>query len=71
MKDKPVDVDLDSLWTQLGIQSHRASVRFDESATLAAIRRTLTTALESNAVAEGSAPLGPTAVFAGCAVGPS
>ncbi len=43
MKDKPVSVDLDSLWTQLGVQSDGASVRFDDSATLAAIRRAITT----------------------------
>jgi hypothetical protein len=43
MKDKPVSVDLDSLWTQLGVQSDGASVRLDDSATLAAIRRAITT----------------------------
>jgi hypothetical protein len=70
MKDKPVTVDLDNLWTQLGVRSDGASVRFDDNATLAAIRRAITTALESNAVAEDSLPPGPTAVFAGRAVGP-
>src|SRR6267143_1866188 len=43
MKDKPVSVDLDSLWTQLGVQSDGASVRLDDCATLAAIRRAITT----------------------------
>src|SRR5258707_2670254 len=43
MKDKPVSVDLDSLWTQLGVQSDGAGVRFDDSPTLAAIRRAITT----------------------------
>src|SRR4029077_20016161 len=55
MKDKPVRVDLDRLWTQLGVQSDGASVHFDDSATLAAIRRAITTA-ESDAVAERSSP---------------
>src|ERR1700747_2135540 len=43
MKDKPVSVDLDALWTQLGVQSDGGNVRFDDSATLAAIRRAITT----------------------------
>src|ERR1700739_3062080 len=68
MKDKPVRVDLDRLWTQLGVQSDGASVHFDDSATLAAIRRAITTA-ESDAVAERSSPPKPAAVFAGRAVG--
>jgi len=46
-------VDLDSLWTQLGVQSDGTSVRFDDNATLAAIRRAITMA-ESNAVNEPS-----------------
>ena len=70
MKDKPVSVDLDSLWTQLGVQSDGASVRFDDNATLAAVRRAITTAPESNAATEDSLPPGPTVVFAGRAVGP-
>jgi hypothetical protein len=70
MKDKPVSVDLASLWTQLGVQSDGTSVRFDDSATLAAIRRAITTA-ESNAVAERSSHPRPAAVFAGRAVGRS
>ena len=70
MKDKPVSVDLDGLWTQLGVRLDGASVRFDENATLAAIRRAITTA-ESNAAVEQSSPLRPTAVFAGRAVRPS
>jgi hypothetical protein len=70
MKDKPVSVDLASLWAQLGVQSDGAIVRFDDSATLAAIRRAITMA-ESNAVEEPSLFLRPTAVFAGRAVGPS
>jgi hypothetical protein len=67
MKDKPVSTDLDKLWTQLGVQSDGASVRFDDSAALAAIRRAITTrasAAETNPSSSNSL-----AVFAGRAVG--
>src|SRR5467141_937125 len=67
MKDKPVSVDLDSLWAQLGVQSDGAGVRFDDSATLAAIRRAIT-AGESSAARHAS-PSMPFTVFAGRAVG--
>src|SRR6202007_3397887 len=43
MKDKPVRVDLDRLWTQLGVQSDGAGAHFDDSAPLAAIPRASTT----------------------------
>jgi len=43
MKDKPVSVDLDNLWMQLGVHSDGTSVRFDDKATLAAVRRAITT----------------------------
>jgi hypothetical protein len=69
MKDKPVSVDLSTLWAQLGVQSDGASVRCDDSATLSAIRRAITTA-ESNAAEEHSLLRRPAAVFAGRAVGP-
>ncbi len=67
MKDKPVSVDLDSLWTQLGVQSDGASVRFDDSAALAAIRRAITAV--ASAMAQNSSPSKPFTVFAGRAVG--
>src|SRR6266851_9410060 len=67
MKDMPVGVDLDSLWTQLGIQSDGASVRFDDSATLAAIRRAITT--RESAAEEDPSSSNPLAVFAGRAAG--
>ncbi len=67
MKDKPVRVDLDSLWMQLGVRSDGASVHFDDSATLSAIRRAITTG-ESGA-ARHSPPSKPFTVFAGQAVG--
>src|SRR5216684_3166250 len=67
MKDKPVSVDLGTLWAQLGVQSDGASVRCDDRATLSAIRRAITTA-ESNAAEEHSLLRRPTAVFAGRAL---
>jgi hypothetical protein len=70
MKDKPVSVDLPALWSQLGVQSDGAIVRFDDSATLAVIRRAITTK-ESNAAAERSLLPRPTAVLGGRAVVPS
>jgi len=68
MKDKPVSVDLDSLWTQLGVQSDGASVRLDDSATLAAIRRAITTR-ESAAAAADPSFFKSLAVFVSTAVG--
>ncbi len=67
MKDNPVGIDLGSLWMQLGVQSDGAGVRFDDSATLAAVRRAITTR-------ESAASPDPTffkllAVFVGRAVG--
>src|SRR5216683_3896708 len=70
MKDNPVRVDLAILWSQLGVQSDGVNVRCDDNATLAAIRRAITTA-ESNAVAKHSLLPRPTAVFVGRAVGSS
>ena len=67
MKDKPVSVDLDSLWMQLGVPSDGASVHFDDSATLSAIRQAIT-AGESSAARHAS-PSMPFTVFAGRAVG--
>jgi hypothetical protein len=67
MKDMPVTVDLDSLWKQLGVQLDGAGVRVDDNATLAAVRRAITTR-------ESTATQDPTffkllAVFVGRAVG--
>ena len=70
MKDKPVSVDLISVWSQLGVQSDGDNVLCNDSATLAAIRRAITMA-ESNGVEKRSSSSRPTAVFAGRAVGPS
>jgi hypothetical protein len=70
MKDAPVNVDLPSLWTELGVQSDGSSVRFDERATLAAVRRAITTA-ESGALAGRPSVPKLSAVFAGRAAGRS
>ena len=42
MRDKPVSVDLDVLWTELGVHSDGQKVRFAERARFAAIRRAIT-----------------------------
>src|SRR5882724_3695408 len=67
MKDKPVGVDLDSLWMQLGVRSDGASVHFDDTATLSAIRRAITAG--ESAGARHASPSKPFTVFAGRAVG--
>jgi hypothetical protein len=64
MSDKPVRVDLDALWLQLGIQSSGASVRFDDSAKLAAIRRAITLGESTSSEKQSLFPK-PAAVFAG------
>jgi hypothetical protein len=67
MRDKPMAVDLDALWRQLGIQSDGSSVRFDDSAPLAAMRRAIT-ARESSSASTASPTPKPHAVFAGRSV---
>jgi len=43
MKDKPVSVDLDKLWQQLGVAHEGGMARFDDRAPLAAIRDAIST----------------------------
>jgi hypothetical protein len=64
MKDAPVDVDLDALWTQLGIQTTNNTVRLDDRAKLAAIRRGITAA-EASSQEQKALPAKPVAAFAG------
>jgi hypothetical protein len=45
MKDRPVHVDLDQLWRELGVALEDRVVTFDDSAPLASIRRAITTPL--------------------------
>ena len=41
-KDKPKSVDLETLWKELGVIRTGNSIDFDDTAPLAAIRRTIT-----------------------------
>ena len=41
-KDKPVTVDLDHLWSELGVQQGQHGITFDDNAPLANIRRSMT-----------------------------
>jgi hypothetical protein len=62
-KDKAVEVDLASMWKDLGIASGGKSVRVADDAPLAAVRRAIT---ESNASKETTSQrILPSAVFAG------
>jgi hypothetical protein len=67
MKDKPMSVDLDSLWAQLGVQLDGAGVRFEDNAALAAVRRAITT--RESAAAQDPSFFKFLAVFAGRAIG--
>jgi len=42
MADRPVDVDLDALWRELGVEQRENSVALDDRAALAAVRRSIT-----------------------------
>lgn len=66
-KDQAVEVNLPSLWKELGIAPEGKTVRVAEDAPLAAVRRGIT---ETNAAKEASSQrVLPSAVFAGRAVG--
>jgi hypothetical protein len=41
MKDRPAPVDLNALWTRLGVVMHDGKITFDDSAPLAAVRRAI------------------------------
>jgi hypothetical protein len=53
-KEKPVHVDLDSLWQQLGIVPDGRGVRFSDKAPLAAVRKAITAPRASRASANGT-----------------
>ena len=42
MKDKPVPVDLDAMWRELGVERRAGVTKFNERAPLAAVRRSIT-----------------------------
>src|SRR5713101_6666765 len=67
MKDMPVGADLDSSWAQLGVQSDGDSVRFNDNAVLAEIRRAIEAG--ESAAAEHSLSSKSLAVLAGRTVG--
>jgi hypothetical protein len=65
-KDKPVEVDLASMWKELGVAPDGKSVRLAEDAPLAAVRRAITTpGTSKHANSERALP---SAVFAGRSV---
>jgi hypothetical protein len=66
-KDKPVEVDLPTMWKQLGIESSGKTVRLAQDAPLAAVRRAITSA-DSSEQSPAATSLPPSAVFAGRAV---
>jgi hypothetical protein len=62
-KDNPVQVDLASLWTELGIVADGKSVRLVEDAPLSAVRRAITAPHASTQT--NSRAVSPSALFAG------
>jgi hypothetical protein len=54
-KDKPMRVDLDSLWQQLGIEPAGQSLRFNDKAPLAAIRKAITAVPTGKSASAGAA----------------
>lgn len=70
MGNRPMDVDLAALWKQLGIESDGRTVRFNEDAPLAAIRRAITSP-DANKPAQPASNVGPSSVFAGRTAGSS
>jgi hypothetical protein len=66
-KDKPVEVDLPTMWKQLGIESSGRTVRLAEGAPLAAVRRAITSG-DSSRQSAPTTRIPPSAVFAGRAV---
>jgi hypothetical protein len=65
MKDRPMPVDLSTMWKQLGIESDGQTVHLIEDAPLAAIRRAITTSEPAPPAHPSSSSTRPTAVYAG------
>jgi len=70
MKDQPMAVDLSTLWKQLGVESDGKTVRLNEDAPLAAIRRAITSPETAKSAQARGSPK-PSAVYAGRSVGSS
>jgi hypothetical protein len=68
MGNRPMTVDLDGLWKQLGIEAEGRTVRFNDDAPLAAIRRAITDPDSGKPTQPASNAL-PSAVFAGRTAG--
>jgi hypothetical protein len=66
-KDTPVEVDLSTMWKQLGVESSGRTVRLTDDAPLAAVRRAITST-DSSKQNLPAASLPPSAVFAGRSV---
>jgi hypothetical protein len=62
-KDNPAQVDLGSLWKELGVAAEGRTVRLVDDAPLAAVRRAITAPQPSTQTGSGMVP--PSAVFAG------
>lgn len=58
MKDKAYPVDLNEMWTQLGVERNGNTVRFVDSAPLAATRRAITWGIRASANADSAATSG-------------
>jgi len=70
MKDQPANVDLAALWKELGIESDAEAIHFQEDASLAAVRRSITDG--GTAVRHGAeAAARPLTIFAGRTAGRS
>jgi hypothetical protein len=73
-KDKPVQVDLPTMWKELGIEANGGTVVLKDDAPFAAIRRAIETGTPGGKVSDGASPaenqaiaeaIRPFAVFAG------
>jgi hypothetical protein len=65
MKDKPYDVDLPALWTQLGIERDGNAVKFLDSAPLAKAREEITYGSAGPSLKPAASASQDSAIFAG------
>jgi hypothetical protein len=68
MKNRPYQVDLPAIWKELGVEREGDTVRFIDSAPLAAIRRAITYG-ELQVSSKSTAAFDPTIFFAGWSAG--